>query len=81
MRTEPTGYIAGGWKATCQRCGFNHRNSGIKLEWTGLRVCRECWEPRHPQDFVQGIADRQAPAWTSPEPTPVEVGTITAEDL
>ena len=63
------------------RCGFNHRNTDLKLEWTGLRVCRECWEPRHPQDFVQGVPDRQAPPWTSPEPTPVDVGVVTPEDL
>lgn len=81
MRTEPTGYVAGAWKACCDRCGFNFRNTDLKLEWTGLRVCGECFEVRHPQDFVQGVADRQAPAWVRPEPDPVAVGTITPEDL
>lgn len=81
MRTEPTGYIAGTWKGTCQRCGFNHRNTQLRLEWTGLRVCNDCFDERHPQDFVQGIADRQAPPWTAPEPEPEDVGTITPDDL
>lgn len=31
-------------------------------------VCKEDWEPRHPQDFVRAKADIQAPMWTRPEP-------------
>jgi len=81
MRTEATGYVAGTWKACCDRCGFNFRNTQLRLEWTGLRVCGECFEQRHPQDFVQGVADRQAPPWVRPEPDPVDVGTVTPEDL
>lgn len=81
MRTEPTGYIAGTWKANCQRCGFNFRNTALKLEWTGLRVCGSCFEYRHPQDSLGGVADRQAPPWTSPEPDPVDVGVVTQDDL
>ena len=30
-------------------------------------VCPGDWETRHPQDFVRGIADYQAPPWTRPE--------------
>jgi hypothetical protein len=30
-------------------------------------VCDEDWETRHPQDFVRGVADVQAPPWTRPE--------------
>jgi len=30
----------------------------MREEWTGLWVCkRGCWEPRHPQDFVEGKED------------------------
>jgi hypothetical protein len=81
MRIQSTGYVAGTHLACCDRCGFNFRSNQIKLEWTGLRVCRDCWEPRNEQDFVQGIADRQAPPWVRPEPDPVDVGVITPEDL
>jgi hypothetical protein len=62
----------GQWNALCQRCGRKYKARQIRLEWTGLRVCHGpsttgCWEPQQPQDFVKGRADRQAPAWSSPE--------------
>jgi hypothetical protein len=72
MRREATGYVAGTWKACCDRCGFNFRNTELRLEWTGLRVCRDCFEQRNSQDFVQGVPDRQAPPWTRPAPPPVQ---------
>ena len=81
MRMQPTGYVAGTWLAVCDRCGFAHRNTELRLEWTGLRVCRECWEPRNVQDQIRGVADRQAPAWVRPEPPDIEVGTVLPEDL
>lgn len=81
IRKPAQHYIAGTWLAVCDRCGFNFRNTELRLEWTGLRVCGECWEPRHPLDSLQGIADRQAPAWVRPEPEDVSVGTVTPEDL
>jgi hypothetical protein len=56
----------GAWKAQCQRCGFDYLNHDLRKEWTGLRVCRDCFEIRHPQDFVRGVRDDQAPPWTSP---------------
>ena len=58
----------GDWNAICDRCGFKRKASEMKLEWDGLRVCSECWEPRHPQDFVRGVPDNQAVAWTRPPP-------------
>lgn len=30
-------------------------------------VCSGDWEPRQPQDFVHGVADKQAPPFTRPE--------------
>lgn len=38
-----------GAKGVCQRCGFTYKLSQIKKEWTGLRVCPECRDPK-PQD-------------------------------
>ena len=51
------GYIAGDHWNTCQRCGQDIRLSASRKEWTGLIVCKSCWEPRHPQDFVRGRAE------------------------
>lgn len=47
----------GDWLYQCQRCGFTIYGSKARQEWTGLRVCSKCWEPRHPQDFVRGVHD------------------------
>ena len=69
MRQYQLGYRAGQWKAECDRCGFDFRSGELRLEWTGLRVCTDCFEVRHPQDYLEGKEDRQAPAWTSPPDT------------
>jgi hypothetical protein len=56
----------GDWLYVCQRCGFTRYASQTRMEWTGLRVCSECWEPRHPQDFVRGRKDDIAPPFSQP---------------
>tara|TARA_R110002020_G_C16269253_1_gene770989 strand:- start:707 stop:1075 length:369 start_codon:yes stop_codon:yes gene_type:complete len=33
----------------CDRCGFRVRFLQMRMEWTGFKVCRECFEPKHPQ--------------------------------
>lgn len=69
-------FIAGDFWVVCDRCGLDYRRSQTKLEWTGLLVCNDCWEPRHPQDFVRAIKDTVAPETDSrPVPTPVYVDT------
>lgn len=60
-------------KGLCQRCGFEFNLSALKREWTGLLVCHgadsnDCWDPRQPQDYVRGVADRQSIKNPSPEP-------------
>lgn len=57
-----------GWKAICDRCGFEFYSFELKREWQGLMVCHSCFEPRHPQDFVRAVPDRQGVPWTRPEP-------------
>lgn len=58
----------------CQRCGFKRHANELRREWTGLRVCAECWDPRHPQMDVRGVPDRQGvPGGPLPEPTDVFV--------
>lgn len=71
-------YRKGQWNALCDRCGFKFKSGEIRKEWTGLRVCcgpgtNNCWEPRHPQEFVRGKKDKQTPAWVRPEPEDVFV--------
>lgn len=60
------------WLAICDRCGKKKNSDQLRKEWTGLMVCSDgCWEPRHPQDSVRGVVDRQAPPWVRPEPADV----------
>lgn len=35
-----------GAKGDCMRCGFTYRLRDIRKEWSGARVCPECWDPR-----------------------------------
>ena len=35
--------------ALCDRCSFEYKLSQLREEWNGLKTCRSCWEPKHPQ--------------------------------
>ena len=59
--------------AVCDRCGFIMQHFLLRDEWTGLKVCKECWEPRHPQDFQKIPRTEKVPEWTRPRPTDIEV--------
>ena len=56
MRKWP-GLKIGDWKVVCDICGFDYHSSKVRQNWKGNYVCPECYEPRHPQDFVRGVAD------------------------
>jgi hypothetical protein len=43
----------GDWKYDCQRCGFTFPSGEIRKEWTGLHVCSNCWESKHPQLLIK----------------------------
>ena len=76
-------YARGSFNRICDRCGRKRKAYMTEKEWTGLIVCRDtCWEPRHPQDFLKGFADKQS----VPDPRPEAedqfvVDNLTAEDL
>lgn len=61
--------IIGEWNVICDRCGFRYKASQLMDEWTGLKVCNKCWEPRHPMDMMRIPRTEQAPPWVRPEPT------------
>jgi len=51
-------YIPNDYWMICERCGAKYRYSEMRQEWTGSWVCRiGCWEPQHPQDFVESKYD------------------------
>lgn len=55
----------------CQRCGFKVRLSAMRKEWTNLRVCTDCFDPR-PADIrpphygPEGLPRRDAAPATEP---------------
>lgn len=71
-------YRKGDWNAICSVCGYKRKASEMKLRWDGVRVCREDWEIRQPQDFVRGVPDEQPTAWTQPESPDTFNGSIVA---
>lgn len=60
-------FVKGAHNAICDRCGEKRKSYDLRLEWTNLLVCSECYEPRHPQQYVKGRADRQAVPNPRPE--------------
>ena len=64
-------FVSGQWNVICDRCGLKHKSNGVRLEWTGLRVCKLCHENRHPQDLIRVPKEDIVPPWTRPEPTDV----------
>jgi hypothetical protein len=70
-----------GWAAICDRCGFEYKSYELKKEWTGLMTCHPCWEPRHPQDFIRAVADKQVVPWSRPPPEDVFVGVCYIDGL
>ena len=36
-------------KALCDRCAFEYKLHELKEVWNGLKVCSDCYEPKHPQ--------------------------------
>lgn len=60
-------WVSGDWSAVCDRCGFRFKASRLRTEWTGLKVCGDCFEVRHPQDFLRVHPEKIVPAWTRPE--------------
>lgn len=43
---ESSGYRRSDPYGDCPRCGWTRRLSAFKTEWTGSRVCEDCYDPR-----------------------------------
>lgn len=56
--------------AICDDCGFKFKHSQLKMDWRGLMLCRRCWQPRHPQEFLRGVPDKPDQQDPRPDPTP-----------
>jgi hypothetical protein len=52
----------------CDRCGFRYKYLELRMEWTGFKVCSECFEPKHPQlDPPHHTTDPEALRQARPE--------------
>ena len=51
-------YLSGEFNLTCDRCSKKIKAHEAKHEWTGFIVCGDCFENRHPQDFVKSRQDK-----------------------
>lgn len=60
-------WVASAWSALCDRCGFKYKSFQLRKEWTGLMVCKDCWEPRHPQDLIKIPKEDVSVPWSRPE--------------
>jgi hypothetical protein len=60
-------YTSGSWKTVCDQCGRQFKSNQLRQRWDGLMTCANDWEPRHPQDFVKGVADLIRTPWARPE--------------
>jgi hypothetical protein len=59
-------YVPGDWYFLDDRTGFKTRAGRARLMWDGYVTSGTHWNPRQPQDMVQGVRDEQAPPWTRP---------------
>lgn len=71
----------GDWLYDCQRCGYTVWTSETRREWTGLRVCHDCWDPKHPQISVKGVKDNQKVPFSNHPPDVFQTVPVTGDDL
>lgn len=82
MRIVPYHYVSGGSYGQCQRCAFKFRLTELQIEWSGLRVCNDCYDPRPdtmtaPVVYPEGLPRPDA----SPLMPDAFVNTVSPEDL
>lgn len=58
----------GDWNAVCFECGRKFKASELLKHWRGYWVCKQHWEPRHPQDFVRAPPPPVPPPFVQPMP-------------
>lgn len=76
-------YKKGDWLYICDQCGTPKYGSKGMMQWNHLFVCPDCYEERHPQDFVRGMSDDTRVPVARPRSTDVflDVGDVTPENL
>ena len=58
----------GDYNCVCDSCGRKFKASTMRKRWDGLLVCKEDYEPRHPQLSLKVHGDKQTVPIPRPEP-------------
>lgn len=61
-------FISGEWNLTCDVCSKKIKAHEAKQRWDGFIVCGDCFENRHPQDFVKAHTDKLTVPFQRPIP-------------
>lgn len=62
-----TRWDSGDWNAICDICGFKFKASQLVENWKKQKVCKDDWEPMHPQLFLRPRKEKTAVAWARPD--------------
>lgn len=62
-------FKSGSWNIICDRCCKKIKAEATKIDWQGFIVCPNCYEQRHPQDFVRSRQDKITIPFIRPVPT------------
>lgn len=69
----PKDYLkVGDHNAFCDSCGFKMKASELRKRWDTFMVCGDCWEERHPQDFIRSVKEKPAPPFSRPRNDNIE---------
>ena len=63
----------GSWNAVCDLCSGKFKADELKKRWDGLIVCKEDWEPNHPQKFLRVSSDPKSVPFVRSDPYTVFV--------
>ncbi len=61
-------FISGQWNLICDVCSVKYKAGKAKHRWDGFIVCPNCYEQRHPQDFVRTKQDKISVPFSRPIP-------------
>lgn len=61
-------YKPGSWNVICDVCGIRHKADEVRKRWDGLLVCKNDWEPDHPQKYLRVRDDPKQVPFIRPEP-------------
>ena len=66
-------FISGSWNLICDSCSIKYKATTAKQRWDGFIVCPNCYEQRHPQDFVRTKQDKISVPFSRPIPQEIFV--------